>query len=121
MRDSSDNVLEVGYQLPVEDDEVVHTIPSLTTHQARYDVLILEAKLRQSLVTARSLGSRGLRVAGLETSDGVPTFWSRWCQQGFVCATDGSAKAMRTNAPTASNALRLQHLDLSLLGTLNTL
>jgi predicted ATP-grasp superfamily ATP-dependent carboligase len=55
--------------------------------------LILEAKLRQSLVTTRSLGSRGLRVAAFETSDGAPTFWSRWCRQGFVCATDGSAEA----------------------------
>ncbi len=93
VRDSSDKVREIDYQLPVEGDEVVHTISALATHQVRYDALILEAKLRQSLVTTRSLGCRGLCVAALETSDGVPTFWSRWCQQGFVCATDGSAEA----------------------------
>ncbi len=56
----------------------------------RYDALILEARLRQSLVAVRSLGSRGLRVAALETyNKAMPTFWSRWCAQAFVCPTDG--------------------------------
>src|SRR5438105_575078 len=55
-----------------------------------YDALVLDARLRQSLATARSLGHRGLRVAALEsssnveTSTSVPTFSSRWCRQKFV-------------------------------------
>lgn len=59
--------------------------------QYKYDALVLDAILRQSLVTVRSLGSRGLSVAAAETFNGVPTFWSRWCQQAFVCPTDGRA------------------------------
>jgi predicted ATP-grasp superfamily ATP-dependent carboligase len=53
------------------------------------DALVLDARLRQSLVTMRSLGHRGLHVAGLEvannieTSASVPAFWSRWCEQQF--------------------------------------
>src|SRR5438876_1809388 len=55
-----------------------------------YDALILDAKLRQSLVTMRSLGSRGMQVAALETSSlmeksqHVPTFSSRWCQRAYI-------------------------------------
>jgi predicted ATP-grasp superfamily ATP-dependent carboligase len=57
----------------------------VTTHQASYDVLVLDAWLRQSLVTVRSLGRRGLRVAALGSSRGLPAFASRWCQHAF-CA-----------------------------------
>jgi predicted ATP-grasp superfamily ATP-dependent carboligase len=49
------------------------------------DVLVLDAGLRQSLVTIRSLGQRGLRVAAVEASAATPAFSSRWCQQKFVC------------------------------------
>src|SRR5438128_3243394 len=49
-----------------------------------FDALVLNARLRQSLVTVRSLGRRGLRVAAVETSNHVPTFASRWCHGGFV-------------------------------------
>src|SRR5947209_7738239 len=55
-----------------------------------YDALVLDARLRQSLVTVRSLGYRGLRIAALESannvkkSSSVPTFSSRWCQQKFI-------------------------------------
>ena len=55
---------------------------SRITHH-RYDVLVLDAKLRQSLATVRSLGRRGQSVAALETSN-VPAFSSRWCQQRFL-------------------------------------
>lgn len=54
-----------------------------------YDALVLDAKLRQSLVTVRSLGGRGLRVAALEVASllekscSVPTFASRWCQRTY--------------------------------------
>ena len=88
-----DSIGDVDDQLPVEGDEMAQGTSPFLTHRAVYDALVLEAKLRQSLVTVRSLGSRGLRVAAMETFDGVPTFWSRWCQQAFVCATDGSPEA----------------------------
>lgn len=52
---------------------------------ARYDALVLDARLRQSLVAVRSLGSRGLRVAALDTSGNAPTFSSRWCKQCVIC------------------------------------
>ncbi len=55
--------------------------------QTVYDALVLDARLRQSLVTMRSLGSRGLRVAALETF-AVPAFSSRWCQQKAICPAD---------------------------------
>jgi predicted ATP-grasp superfamily ATP-dependent carboligase len=57
---------------------------------AAYDVLILDAALRQSLVAVRSLGHRGRRVAALEVSDileklkYIPTFSSRWCLQSYI-------------------------------------
>ncbi len=41
--------------------------------------LILDADLRQSLVTARSLGRAGVRVHLAETHRGAPAFASRWC------------------------------------------
>lgn len=58
-----------------------------------YDVLVLDAFLRQALVSIRSLGRRGLRTAALDSNGAAPAFSSRWCQHGFVCpaceATDG--------------------------------
>ncbi|GAC1566509.1 MAG: hypothetical protein NVS3B14_09410 [Ktedonobacteraceae bacterium] len=56
-----------------------------STPADRCDTLVLDARLRQSLVTVRSLGSRGLRVAALDTASRVPAFSSRWCQQQFHC------------------------------------
>jgi len=50
-----------------------------------FDALVLDARLRQSLVAVRSLGRRALSVAALETSSEAPAFSSRWCQRGFVC------------------------------------
>jgi len=56
-----------------------------------YDALVLDAALRQSLVTVRSLGKKGLSVAAAEAASEVPTFSSRWCQQSFVSpAVDGT-------------------------------
>jgi predicted ATP-grasp superfamily ATP-dependent carboligase len=46
----------------------------------RIDVLVLDAGLRQSLVTVRSLGRRGLAVAAADTAADVPAFRSRWCR-----------------------------------------
>lgn len=60
---------------------------------AALDVLVLDARLRQSLVSMRSLGRRGLSVAGLNAIDDSIALSSRWCRQKFVCpaheATDG--------------------------------
>src|SRR5437867_4190491 len=50
----------------------------------RFDVLVLNAALRQSLVAVRSLGRRGLQVAAAGTHPTTPAFSSRWCQQGFL-------------------------------------
>ena len=58
-----------------------------------YDAVVLDAKLRQSLTTVRSLGRRGKKVAALETSSAiekskhVPTFSSRWCQENSIVPT----------------------------------
>jgi predicted ATP-grasp superfamily ATP-dependent carboligase len=61
-------------------------------HHATYDALVLDAILRQSLVTVRSLGRRGLHVAASEVANvldleqlrRVPTFSSRWCQHAYT-------------------------------------
>src|SRR5437868_6349124 len=75
----------VNRQLSSEDVAVEGDRSQLAPHNVSYDALVLDAKLRQSLVTVRSLGRRGLRVAALETFKDIPTFSSRWCQQAF-CA-----------------------------------
>jgi predicted ATP-grasp superfamily ATP-dependent carboligase len=49
-----------------------------------FDALVLNASLRQSLVTVRSLGRRGLRVAVAGTEQTLPAFASRWCGRRFV-------------------------------------
>ncbi len=61
-----------------------------------YDALVLDAALRQSLVTVRSLGKKGLSVAALETSRDVPAFSSRWCQQAFVYPSIDGTDALLT-------------------------
>lgn len=88
---SLDNFQVTGSQLPVDNDELSSRKPEHLAHHVPYDALVLDARLRQSLVTVRSLGHRGLHVAALEASKSVlasksvPTFSSRWCQQAF-CA-----------------------------------
>src|SRR2546427_7292711 len=61
--------------------------------KAAFEAFVLDARLRQSLVTVRSLGRRGLSVAALETRNNVPAFTSRWCQRGFVCPADHATDA----------------------------
>ncbi len=58
-----------------------------------FDALVLDARLRQSLVTVRSLGRQGLSVAALDTLGNIPTFSSRWCQRGYACPADDSTGA----------------------------
>lgn len=55
-----------------------------------YDALVLDAKLRQSLVAVRSLGRHSKSVASLEVKNNlkqskhVPTFTSRWCEKSYI-------------------------------------
>jgi predicted ATP-grasp superfamily ATP-dependent carboligase len=72
----------------IEHPKVASRTSQLATSLLPCEALVLDAGLRQSLVTVRSLGSRGLHVAALETFDGVPAFSSRWCQQKIVCRAD---------------------------------
>lgn len=57
-----------------------------------YDALILDALLRQSLVTVRSLGRRGYRVAALENC-AAPAFSSRWCRHSFIYSANEGAQS----------------------------
>lgn len=65
---------------------VLNTPATPAPYGVPYDALVLDAVLRQSLVTVRTLGRRGMRVAALETSTfrWVPAFASRWCQRVYV-------------------------------------
>ena len=74
-----------------------------------FDALVLDARLRQSLVAVRSLGRRGLSIAALDVLN-VPAFSSRWCRQGFVSpaddATDGYlAYLEQVLAPSGASVL----------------
>ena len=51
----------------------------------KLDGLVLDGGTRQSLVTVRSLGRRGLAMGALETFGQAPAFSSRWCRARFVC------------------------------------
>jgi len=57
-----------------------------------FDALVLNASLRQALVTVRSLGRRGLRVAAAADRT-APAFSSRWCEQGFVFPPEEASDA----------------------------
>lgn len=50
----------------------------------RCDALVLDASRRQALVTVRSLGRRGLRIAAADSYRHAPAFASRWCQERLV-------------------------------------
>ncbi len=74
-------------------DNAVVTSSRLNAPQSireTYDALVLDAALRQSLATVRSLGRQGLRVAVaevahvLEESPYVPAFSSRWCRHAHI-------------------------------------
>lgn len=93
MKDFSDEPRNLSCQLQLENDEFTYCDSRLAARQITYDALVLDARLRQSLATVRSLGSRGLRVAALGFSPGLPTFSSHWCQQAFVCPTKEGTEA----------------------------
>lgn len=88
MNDSSQLLSVIEAQPAVNQEATYEAQPGDRT--GPYDVLVLDAKLRQSLVTVRSLGKRGLRVAASEIeglAGHVPTFSSRWCKEAFVAPT----------------------------------
>jgi len=89
----SDKLRVLNYQLPEDDDAVISQNSQPAPRQETYDALVLDARLRQSLTTVRSLGSRGLRVAALGSSAALPAFSSSWCQQAFVCPADEGVDA----------------------------
>lgn len=93
MGDPINKLRDTSRQLPVQSDEFAHYTVQSGTPSETYDALVLDAKGRQSLVTARSLGRRGLRVAALGTSAHEPTFSSRWCQRALVCPADEGTEA----------------------------
>jgi predicted ATP-grasp superfamily ATP-dependent carboligase len=97
-------------------------ISSLASQRAtcyrRCDVLVLDAALRQSLVTVRSLGSRGVRVAALETSDSVPAFSSRWCHQKIICPADEGTEEYLAYLEQALDSTGVRVLITSSDGTL---
>lgn len=72
----------------IEHARSISQISPSTLNLQPCDVLVLDAGLRQSLVTIRSLGRRGLRVAALEVIHKVPAFSSRWCQQRIICPAE---------------------------------
>src|SRR5260221_12905381 len=82
----------------METKQVITRDSQIARGRLVYDALVLDGRLRQSLTTVRSLGSHGLRVAVLETSNsgGVPAFSSRWCQQRFVCPAGQGTEAYLT-------------------------
>lgn len=76
--------------LRVEDVSMMQ-MASDSTHG--YDALVVDASLRQSLVSVRSLGRRGLSIVALETDRHAPAFSSRWCQRGVICSSSENADA----------------------------
>ncbi|HVH66977.1 MAG TPA: ATP-grasp domain-containing protein [Gemmatimonadales bacterium] len=60
-----------------------------------FDAVVLNASLRQALVTVRSLGRRGLRVAVAGTQPHTPAFSSRWCGQAVVFPPEEAMDAYR--------------------------
>jgi predicted ATP-grasp superfamily ATP-dependent carboligase len=96
--DSVNTFRASSFELPTEEREITTRDSRLATRDVTCDALVLDGRLRQSLTTVRSLGSRGLRVAVLETSDsgGVPAFSSRWCQQRFVGPASQGTEAYLT-------------------------
>jgi predicted ATP-grasp superfamily ATP-dependent carboligase len=92
MKDFSEDQRTVVFAPMQNADTIVQQVVEVqqADRAVTYDALILDAELRQSLVTVRSLGRRGLSVAALEIpslveeSGRVPAFSSRWCQRAFI-------------------------------------
>src|SRR6184192_2995213 len=98
MSDPVNTLRTSSCELSAEDPAPAIDDSQFATRNVAYDALVLDGRLRQSLATVRSLGSRRLRVAVLETSGsgGVPAFSSRWSQQSFVCPASEGTEAYFT-------------------------
>jgi predicted ATP-grasp superfamily ATP-dependent carboligase len=83
-----------------------------------FDALVLDARLRQSLVTVRSLGRRGLAVSALDTIGNVPAFASRWCRREFVCPAREATEAFLAYLEQALEATPARVLIPSADGTI---
>ena len=92
--------------------------PSHLDIQKTCDALVLDARLRQSLVSVRSLGSRNLRTAVLETIDGVPAFSSKWCQQKVVLQAEEGSQNYFTYLQQVLTATRAKVVITSSDGTI---
>lgn len=104
----------------MKSDKDTNRSSSLALNRGEYDALVLNARLRQSLATVRSLGSRGLRVAALETFDELPApaFSSRWCQQKIVCPAHEGTKDYLTYLEQVLDSTRPRVLIPSSDGTI---
>ena len=89
--------------------------------QETCDALVLDARLRQSLVSVRSLGSRNLRVAAAETFEGSPAFSSRWCQQKAVLSAEEGTQSYYTHLQRLIAATSAKVLISSSDGTIELL
>lgn len=118
MSNSLDKSHNASYLLHVVSNELTSANSPPTTRPVTYDALVLDARLRQSLTTVRSLGSRGLQVAALETFAAVPTFSSRWCQQAFVCPADEGTEEYLTYLEQVLDRTRARVLITSSDGTI---
>ncbi len=103
-----------------ESDAIASRDSQLVLSQVKYDALVLDARLRQSLVTVRSLGIRGLRVSALETFDRLPApaFASRWCQHKVVCPASEGTKDYLTYLEQILDSTMPQVLITSFDGTI---
>jgi predicted ATP-grasp superfamily ATP-dependent carboligase len=101
----------------IEHAKIINPASSATLNLQPCDVLVLDAGLRQSLVTVRSLGSRGLRVAALEVAHKVPAFSSRWCQQQIICPAEEGTEQYLEYLEQVLDATRARVLITSSDGT----
>ncbi len=108
--------MESGKKVTTRDPQLAR----LASAQVVYHALVLDARLRQSLVTVRSLGSRGLCVMALDTFDGlpVPAFSSRWCQHKHFCLADEGTTDYLTYLKQVLGMTRTQVLIASSDGTI---
>jgi predicted ATP-grasp superfamily ATP-dependent carboligase len=97
-----------------EESTVQRSPPILET----CDALVLDARQRQSLVSVRSLGSRNLRVAALETIENVPAFSSKWCQQKAVLQAEEGTDSYFTSLQQILTATGVKVLITSSDGTI---
>ncbi|MGZ6364378.1 MAG: carboxylate--amine ligase [Ktedonobacteraceae bacterium] len=94
MNDYSNEIPGSGITLEIDESNTQQKYSSIPNNiGSAFDVIVMDAGLRQSLVTVRTLGRRGLRVAALEINTNalptskVATFGSRWCEDHFIAPT----------------------------------